>query len=245
MSSDEDERPPNQLLQPLSYFQPPQSNLTCSSMATQEPFTSKKPYQITFSTRDEEIQYTQKLMENCATYNGDPEQLVTWLKETGAFIAKEGYTETDHPFVIRHLLIDDVLDYYQAHEDIIFNFYDLRKLFLHKQNELAPLRTLSSLDSVATLSLNTTPPILTSTQLPATTTTTASNPSATTTFTFGQSLEDLTQNDIRKTIIEDLQRNTAKFTGDHRQDVIKWLRNLESKFETAGIPAAKKFDLIS
>jgi hypothetical protein len=245
MSSDEDEPPPKQLLQPLSQFQPPEPNLTSLSMGTQERSTAKKPYQITFSNRDAEIQYTQKLMGNCATYDGDPEQLVTWLKETGAFIAREGIPETDHPFIIRHLLVDDALDYYQAHEDIVFNFYDLRKLFLHKQNTLAPLRTLSSLDSVATLTLNSTPSVLTSTQLPATTTTIEGNPSAATTFSFAQSLEDLTQNDIRKTIIEDLQRNTTKFTGDQRQDIIRWLTTLENKFETAGIPDSKKFDFVS
>jgi hypothetical protein len=171
MSSDEDERPPNQLLQPLSYFQLPQSNLISSSMGIQERSTSSKPYQLTFSTREEEIQYTLKLMRNCARYNGDPEQLVTWLKETGAFIAKERYPETDHPFIIRHLLLDDALDYYMAHDDIIFNFYDLRKLFLNKQNALAPLRTMSWCDFVATRTVNSTPPILTSTQLPASTNT--------------------------------------------------------------------------
>ena len=100
-------------------------------------------------------------------------------------------------------------------EDIIFSFYDLRKLFLHKQNALAPLRTLQSLDSTSVVILNTTPSILTSTQLPAPATTTVSNP-YTTTLTFAQTLEDLTQNDIRKAIIEDLQRSTTKFTGDHR-----------------------------
>ncbi len=139
------------------------------------------------------------------------------------------------------------MDYYQAHEDIIFNFYDLRKLFLHKHNSLAPLRTLSSLDSIPTFALNSTSSILTSTQIPATTTNnnSTSNPSAVTTFSFVQSLEDLTQHNIRKTIIEDLHRNYTKFTGDNRQDVIKWLKILDNKFETAGIPDAKKVDLIS
>ncbi|CAF2158490.1 unnamed protein product [Rotaria magnacalcarata] len=65
-----------------------------------------------------------------------------------------------------------------------------------------------------------------------------------TTYTFAQSLEDLTQNDIRKTIIEDLQRSTTKFTGEHRLDVLKWLKTIEIKFETADIPTVKKFDLI-
>ncbi|CAF1129316.1 unnamed protein product [Rotaria sordida] len=168
-------------------------------------------------------------MKNCATCNGDATQLTTWLREAGGFMAKEGYPETNYPFIIRHLLTDDALDYYLANEDIILNFCDLRKLFLHKQNVLAPLRTLQSLDTKATLTLNSTPSTLTSTQLPATTTTTAGNPCATT-FTFAQTLEDLTQNDIRKTIIEDLQCNTTKFTDDHRQDVIKWLKTIELKF---------------
>ena len=245
MSSDDDERPPQQLLKPVTHFQLPSSQMASSVMPTHESAAGKKPYQIVFSTRDEEIQYTEKLMDHCTTCNGDSEQLTVWLQETGAFILKEKYPETDHPFIIRHLLIDDALDYYQAHEDLVFNFYDLRKLFLHKQNALAPLRTVSSLDPVSTLTLNTTPSFLSSTQLPGITTTTSGNPSASTTFSFAQSLEDLTQNDIRKTIIEDLQRTSTKFTGDQQQDVIKWLKALENKFETAGIPAAKKFDLIS
>ncbi|CAM2729036.1 unnamed protein product [Rotaria socialis] len=166
---------------------------------------------------------------------------MSWLRDTGAFIVKERYPETDHPFIIRHLLSADALDYYPAHEDMIFNFYDLRKLLLHKQNVLAPVRTLPTLDSIATLSLTAAPPVLTSTQLPTSTT---DKTIAMTTYTFAQSLEDLTQNDIRKTIIEGLQRNTAKFTGEHRQDVIKWLKTLEFKFDTADIPTAKKFYLI-
>ena len=133
-----DEHPSKQLLQPVSHFELPNYNLTSSLVANQDPSTTRKPYQITFATRDDEIQYIQRLMENCTTYNGDPVQLTTWLRETGAFIAKERYPETDHPFIIRHLLTDDALDYYLAHEDMIFNFYDLRKLLLHKQNALAP-----------------------------------------------------------------------------------------------------------
>jgi hypothetical protein len=66
-------------------------------------------------------------MQNRSTFHGNSEKLNNWLKEMGSFIAKEGHPETDHPFIIRHLLIYEALDYYQAHEDIIFNFYDLRK----------------------------------------------------------------------------------------------------------------------
>jgi hypothetical protein len=196
-------------------------------MASREISMSYKPYKLNFANRDLEIQYTQKLKANCATYNGDPEQLSTWLREVGSFIAGENYPETDHPFIIRHLLVDDALDYYLAHEDIIFNFYDLRKLFLHKNNLLSSLRTLRSLDSVPLAPLNTTPSILSSTQLPAANPNTTGASLVGTTVVLSQTLEDVTQNDIRKTIIEDLQRNTTRFTGDHRQDVIKWLKNIE------------------
>jgi Retrotransposon gag protein len=244
MSSDDDERPSNQLLQPLSRFQPPQSNVTAGSMESQLSM-SYKPYKLNFANREVEIQYTQKLKTNCVTYNGDPAQLSTWLRDVGSFIDRENYPETDHPFIIRHLLVDDALDYYLAHEDLIFNFYDLRKLFLHKNNLLSSLRILPSLDSAPLTTLNTTPSVLTSTQLPPITTNVTGTSLTGTTVVLSQTLEDVTQNDIRKTIIEDLQRNTTKFTGDQRQDVIKWLKNIELKFETAGIPASKKFDLIS
>ncbi|CAF5056295.1 unnamed protein product, partial [Rotaria sp. Silwood1] len=100
---------------------------------------------------------------------------------------------------------------------------DLRKLLLHKHHVLIPLRTVSTLDSIGSLTLNDTPSVLTSTQLPPTTT--VPTPATQTTFSFIQSIDELTQNDIRKTIIEDLQRNTSKFT--------------------AGIPDVKKFDFIS
>ncbi|CAF3466202.1 unnamed protein product [Rotaria socialis] len=241
MASDDDKRPLKELLQPFTQVQAPQSNLASSPMIIQTASTIKKPYQITFSSRDEEIKYTQKLLDNCTLYNGDPDNLMSWLRDTGAFIVKERYTETDHPFIICHLLTDDALDYYLAHEDMIFNFYDLRKLLLHNQNILAPLRTLPTLDSIATLFLTAAPPVLTSTQLPSSTT---DKTTPMITFTFAQSLEDLTQNDIRKTIIENLQRSTTKFTGEHKQDVLKWLKTIEINFETADISTVKKFDLI-
>ncbi|CAM4857780.1 unnamed protein product [Rotaria socialis] len=130
--------------------------------------------------------------------------------------------------------------------DVISNA--IVETFLTKQfrpcginNDTVVLRTLPTLDSIATLSLTAAPPVLTSTQLPTSTT---DKTTAMTTYTFAQSLEDLTQNDIRKTIIEDLQRSTTKFTGEHRQDVLKWLKTIEIKFETADIPTVKKFDLI-
>jgi hypothetical protein len=245
MPSDDDDvdDPPKDLLEPITHFQPPPSFSPSTVMTSNVPGTVKKPYQITFPSREKEKEYTRHLLDNCSTFNGDPDQLITWLKETSAFILREGYPETDHPFIIRHLLIDDALDFYLAHEDLIFNFYDLRKLFLHKNHILSSLRTVSTLDSISSLSLTDLPPALTSTQLAPNTT--APAPGAQTTFSLTQSIDELTQNDIRKTIIEDLQRNTSKFTGDHRQDVLKWLKHINNKFETAGIPDVKKFDFIS
>jgi hypothetical protein len=76
MSSDDDEHPPKKLLQPISHFQPPQTTVISTSMATQESSSLRKPYQITFSSREEEIRYTNKLKENCTTFNGDSDQLL-------------------------------------------------------------------------------------------------------------------------------------------------------------------------
>jgi len=244
-SDSEDERPPRNLLQPLSHFQSPQDNLNPSAMSASDGNLVNKPCQIRFSTRDEEIAYTAKIMDNCTIYDGNPETLSAWLRATSAFLVRERYPERDHPFIIRHILTDEALDYYLAHDDIVFNFCDLRKLLLIKYGSITHLRTLSSLDSITTLTLNAVPSVLTSTQNPATTAGTENHSTTATTFSFAQSLEDLTQHDIRKTIIEDLHRNYQKFSGDNRQDVIKWLKILENKFETAGIPDVKKFDLIS
>lgn len=84
MSSDDDERPPKQLLQPLSQFRSPQTNLISSSMATQQSATSREPYQITFATRHEEIRYLHKLQTHFTKYNGDSDRLTNWFKEIAA-----------------------------------------------------------------------------------------------------------------------------------------------------------------
>jgi hypothetical protein len=149
MPSDDNERPPQQLLQSVTHYQVVSSQMASALMSTHESVTTKKPGRITFSTRDEEIRYTQKLMDNCATYDGTPEQLIAWLKETDAFIAKENYPDSDHPFIIRHLLVDDALDYYLAHDHLVFNFSDLRELFLHNPQVFASWRTLYSLNALA------------------------------------------------------------------------------------------------
>ena len=118
-------------------------------MSIHESATAQKPYQIPFADRDAEIQYTKTLMENCATYDGTPEQLMTWLTGTEAFLAREHYPETDHPFIMRHLLVDDALDYYLTHDHLVFNFSGLRELFLHNPQLFASWRTLYSLNALA------------------------------------------------------------------------------------------------
>lgn len=72
MSSDEDEHPPKQLLRPLT--QPDSSHLTLSShrMTSNTVVPTKKPYQITFSSQEEENNYTRNLLDNRSTFNGDP-----------------------------------------------------------------------------------------------------------------------------------------------------------------------------
>lgn len=60
MSSDDDEHPPKELLQSLNHFQPSQNTGLSRSMPTQEPSILRKSYQISFSSRDEYIRYTNK-----------------------------------------------------------------------------------------------------------------------------------------------------------------------------------------
>ena len=147
--SDDDGRPPQQLLHEVTHFQLPSRPLESFLMSIHESATAQKPYQMPFADRDEEIQYTRKLMENCATYDGTPEQLIAWLTETEAYLARENYPEAHHPFIIRHLLVDDALDYYLAHDHLVFNFSDLCKLFLHNPQVFASWRTVWSLNALA------------------------------------------------------------------------------------------------
>jgi hypothetical protein len=39
--------------------------------------------------------------------------------------------------------------------------------------------------------------------------------------------------------------NLKKFSGEHKQDVIKWLEQLERKFQIAEISDVKKFDYLT
>ena len=121
-NDDDDGRPPQQLLHEVTHFQLPSPPMESFFMSRHESATAQKPYQLRFDDRDAEIQYTTTLMENCATYDGTPEQLMAWLTETEVYLAKENYPDAEHPFIIRHLLVDDALDYYLAHDDLIFTF---------------------------------------------------------------------------------------------------------------------------
>ncbi|CAF5168201.1 unnamed protein product, partial [Rotaria sp. Silwood1] len=108
----------------------------------------------------------------------------------------------------------------------------------------APLRTLASLDSISSLTFSLPPPVGNSTRLDPNLTTTTSLPP--TSITFSQSADDLTQNEYRKSIITQFQEDKSlKFSGEHKQDVIKWLEKLERKFELAEISDVKKFDYLT
>ena len=241
--SDEDDPVPKQLLQPSSMYQSQDSKMDLSVYPNKSTIRNK-PYQISFSSRDDELHYTQKLKRLFSTYDGNSDRLVSWLEDTGRIIREENYPETDHPFIIRHLLIGDALTEYQAHDDVIFNFYDLRRLFLNKIKLLAPLRTISTLNAIGS-------DVMMSETLPFTSThldrkdEAAENTVRMQATTFGSmSLEDVTINTIRKLTIEDIQRGTSKFTGEKGQDVIRWLKTVEAKYEAAGLSSDMKLDLV-
>ena len=103
MSSDDGEQPPRELLQLLSHFQSSRVTVMSTPPTTQESSVGGRPYNINFISSEVEIEYLAKIKENCTSYNGDPDQLLSWLRETGAYISREGIPETDHPFIIRHL----------------------------------------------------------------------------------------------------------------------------------------------
>ncbi|CAF3610222.1 unnamed protein product [Rotaria sp. Silwood1] len=212
-----------------------QKHIQKSTMATKNP--------PLFDSTTTEIKFRQRVMEIVPFYNGDPEILLDWLRDAGAFFAKECIPDAHQVFALRFLLTEQALDIYSAHEDLIHNFNDLRKLFLHTAGK-APLRTLASLDSISSLTFSLPPPVGNSTRLDPNLTTTTSLPP--TSITFSQSADDLTQNEYRKSIITQFQEDKSlKFSGEHKQDVIKWLEKLERKFELAEISDVKKFDYLT
>ena len=88
------------------------------------------------------------------------------------------------------------------------------------------------------------PSVADSTRLHPTLTTTTSLP--TTSITFTQSVDDLTQNEYRKSIIAQFQLDKSlKFSGEHKQDIIKWLEKLERKFGLAETSDAQKFNYLT
>ncbi|CAF4466274.1 unnamed protein product [Rotaria sp. Silwood2] len=216
---------------------------TSSSQPPIQKSTMAAKNQPLFDTTTNEMKFRQRVMEMVPFYNGDPETLSDWLRDTGAFFAKECVPDAHQVFAIRFLLTEQALDIYSAHEDLIHNFTDLRKLLLHAAGK-APLRTLASLDSISNLTLSMAQPVANSTRLDPNLTTTTSLP--TTSITFAQSADDLTQNEYRKSIITQFREDKSlKFSGEHKQDVIKWLEKLERKFQIAEISDVKKFDYLT
>lgn len=194
-----------------------------------------------FDDINNEIKFRQRVIEAIPFYNGDPDELSPWLHRTGTFFAKECIPDPHQIFAIRFLLTDQALDVYTAHEDLIHNFSDLRKLLLGAAGK-APARTLLSLDTIPSFTINMPPPAANSTRSDPTTNTSFTN----TSITFTQSPDDLTQNEYRKSIIAQFHDDkTLKFSGEHKQDVLKWIEKLERKFDLAEISDPKRFDYLT
>ncbi|CAF1526086.1 unnamed protein product [Adineta steineri] len=199
--------------------------------------------QTLFDSPANEMEFKQRIIAALPLYNGESEHLSDWLRDAGAFFSTESISDAHQVFAIRSRLTDQALDIFSAHEDLIHNFYDLRKLLLQTAGK-APLRTLASLDSISNVTFNMPQPVADSTRLDSNQTTTTSLP--TTSITFTQSADDLTQNEYRKSIIAQFQEDKSlKFSGDNKQDVLKWIEKLERKFEIAEISDVKKFDFLT
>ncbi len=242
INPDDDDPVPRTLLTvPTEYQSTIPKTASSQSTTPKTTMTTKAP--PLFDDTNNEIQFRQRVMESVPFYNGDSEDLSDWLRNTGTFFAKECIPDAHQVFAIRFLLTEQALDIYNAHEDLIHNFNDLRKLLLLTAGK-APMRTLASLDTISTLPLNMPPPTANSTSF-------ESNPNTTTPFsntsiTFTQSPDDLTQNEYRKSIIAQFHDDKSlKFSGEHKQDVLKWIEKLERKFALAEISDAKRFDYLT
>ena len=123
-----------------------------------------KPNPTLFDSPTNEMKFRQRVTAAIPFYNGEPELLSDWLRDAGAFFSKEGIPDAHQAFAIRFLLTDHALDIFSAHEDLIHNFYDLRKLLLQTAGR-APLRTLASLDSISNVTFTMPQPVADSTRL--------------------------------------------------------------------------------
>ncbi|CAF1131126.1 unnamed protein product [Adineta steineri] len=195
------------------------------------------PNQPLFDSPANEMKFKQRIIAALPLYNGESEHLSDWLRDAGAFFSNESISDAHQVFAIRSRLTDQALDIFGVHEDLIHNFYDLRKLLLQTAGK-APLRTLASVDSISNVTFNMRQPVADSTRLDSNQTTTTSLP--TTSIIFTQLADDLIPNEYRKSIIGQFQEDKSlKFSGDNKQDIFKWIERLERKFEIAEISDVK------
>jgi hypothetical protein len=242
MSSPEadDQFPRTLLTIPTQYQSAIPKTVSSQSPPSQTAMANKN--QPLFDDTNNETQFRQRVMAAVSCYNGDPDDLSAWLENTGQFFAKEYIPDTHQVFALRFLLTEQALDIYNAHEDLIHNFNDLRKLLLHTAGK-APLRTLASLDTIFTLPPHISAPAANSTSFESHSNTTT--PFSNTSITLTQSPDELTQNEYRKSIIAQFHDDKSlKFSGEHKQDVLKWIEKLDRKFELAEISDAKRFDYL-
>ena len=164
-----------------------------------------------------EMKFRQRVKEAVPFYNDDPDDLSDWLHQTGTFFAKECIPDAHQLLALRFLLMEPALDTHKAQKDLIHNFKDLRKLLLSTVGK-APLRTLTSLDTIPSFTIKVPPRTANSTRSDPTTNASLSN----TSIIFTQSPDDLTQNEYRKFIIAKFHDDKSlKFSGEHKQDVLK------------------------
>ena len=168
MSAPDDDEPPKTLLTIPTQYQ--SEILPASSSEVKMAGTDVKlPL---FESNAKEIQFRKLVASNCHRYDGTADQLSTWLEHVNNYFNNEGLTDPYQVLAIRILLSGDALNYYLAHEDLVHNFHDLRKLLLHKTGALQTIRDLSSLDSISSISISMGKPTAESTLLGANPTTT-------------------------------------------------------------------------
>ena len=158
IDSDEESVPHTLLTVPTEY----QSTIPKTTPTENKTTMATKSIPL-FDDASNEIKFRQRVIAAVPFYDDNPDDLSDWLHQTGTFFAKECIPDAHQIFAIRFLLTDQALDVYNAHEDLIHNFNDLRKLLLSTAGK-APMRTLSSLDTIPSFTINMPPPAANSTR---------------------------------------------------------------------------------
>jgi hypothetical protein len=98
-----------------------------------------------FESVAHEVQFRTYVLANCKLFDGTPAALVPWLNATETFFVQHSIPDLHQLFAIRFLVSENALDFYQAHDDLVHNFDDLRRLFFHETSPFSPFRDSSTL----------------------------------------------------------------------------------------------------